>query len=229
MLEPFAEGIWIADGPVVATAGFRYPTRMAIIRLSTGSLFVWSPTPLLPELRAQVDALGPVRFIVAPNSLHHLFIGDWARIYTDALLFAPPRLRRKRPELAFHGDLTDVADAGWSEDIDQAVVRGSWITTEVVFFHRPSATVIFADLIQHFSRTWFSGWRALVARLDLMTEPEAEVPRKFRIAFLNRRAARTAVRRILAWPARRVLMAHAEPITRNGGDFIARRFRWLRV
>lgn len=229
MLERFADEIWVADGLVVATAGFCYPTRMAIIRLSNGSLFVWSPTPLSPELRTEVDALGPVRCLVAPNSLHHLFIGDWASAYPDARLFAAPRLRRKRPDLSFNADLTDAPDRDWSGEIDQVVVHGNWITTEVVFFHRKSGTVIFTDLLQQFSRTWFQGWRALVARLDLMTQPEAEVPRKFRNTFFNRRAARIAFRRILDWPVQNILMAHAKPVTHVSGDYLAHRVQWLRV
>jgi hypothetical protein len=229
MLEPFAEDIWIADGPIVATAGFRYPTRMALIRLDGGGLFVWSPTPLTPELKSEVDAVGPVRFLVAPNSLHHLFMGDWAQAYPDALMFAAPGLRPKRPDLAFHGELSDQPDEGWAQEMDQVVVRGNLITTEVVFFHRKSGTVIFTDLIQHFSPSWFTGWRKLVARLDLMTEPEGEVPRKFRLAFADRAAARASIRRIAQWPAQKVLMAHAEPVTVDASGFIARRFRWLGI
>ncbi len=42
-LEEFAPGLWVAEGPVVSFYGFPYPTRMALIRLSDGGLFVWSP------------------------------------------------------------------------------------------------------------------------------------------------------------------------------------------
>ena len=227
MLQRLADEIWTADGPVVATGGFRYPTRMALIRLADGGLFVWSPTPLSPELKSEVDDLGPVRAIVAPNSLHHLFLGDWATAYSDAGLFAAPGLRRKRPDLSFDGELTDTPDGIWSTDIAQVVVRGNAITAEVVFLHHRSGTVIFTDLLQQFPPGWFRGWRGLVAWLDLMTQPEAEVPRKFRTTFLNRRAARAALRRILAWPAENVLMAHAPPVLGDGRAFLARRFRWL--
>ena len=106
-------------------------------------------------------------------------------------------------------------------------MRGNLITTEVVFFHHRSGTAIFTDLIQHFSPTWFTGWRAMVARLDLMTATEPQVPRKFRNAFVDRRAARAGLRRILAWPARRALMAHAAPVEADGQAFIGRAFRWL--
>lgn len=227
-LENFATEIWIASGPTVtAAAGFHYPTRMAVIRLSGRALFIWSPVALSDELRAAVDALGEVRYLIAPNSLHHSFLEEWRRAYPAARLYAPPGLRQQRKDLKFDADLGDAPPAEWSEDIDQVLVRGNLITTEVVFFHRRSGTVIFTDLIQHFSPTWFTGWRALVARLDLMTGPEPQAPRKFRTAFVNRHLARIALRRILAWPAQGVLMAHAAPVRADGQAFIRRAFRWL--
>ncbi|HEX4534470.1 MAG TPA: DUF4336 domain-containing protein, partial [Rhizomicrobium sp.] len=70
-LEPLGKDIWIAEGPVVSFFGFPYPTRMALIRLGNGDLFVWSPIALTPELKAQVDALGPVKHLVSPNKIHH--------------------------------------------------------------------------------------------------------------------------------------------------------------
>jgi hypothetical protein len=227
-LEEFGPEIWIGSGPILkAGGGFHYPTRMAVIRLSGGGLFVWSPVALSDELRAAVGGLGDVQCLIAPNSLHHSFLGEWRRAYPAAKLYAAPGLRRRRKDLEFDCDLGDAAPAEWAEEIDQVVVRGNLITTEVVFFHRQSGTAIFTDLIQHFSPTWFAGWRALVARLDLMAAAEPEVPRKFRNAFVNRRAARSALRRLLAWPTKRVLMAHAPPVENEGQAFIGRAFRWL--
>lgn len=229
MLTPFAENLWIADGAVAEVAGFRYPTRMAVVRLADGGLFIWSPTALDAELMAAVRALGPVRHVVAPNALHHLHLDDWQDAFAPARFTAPPGLRKKRPDLRFDDELTDGSVHDWSGEIDHVLVHGNLITTEAVFFHRQSRTAIFTDLIQHFSPTWFSGWRAIVAKLDLMTAPQPEVPRKFRKTFVDRRAARAAVRRILEWPAERVLMAHAAPVTQDGQAFIRRAFRWLGV
>lgn len=227
-LEEFGPEIWIGSGPTVTAAGgFHYPTRMAVIRLAGGSLFIWSPVALSDDLRAAVDALGEVRYLIAPNSLHDSFLAEWRGAYPAARLFAAPGLRRRRKDLAFDGDLTDTPDAAWAQEIDQVLMRGNLITTEAVFFHRQSSTAIFTDLIQHFSPTWFSGWRAVIARLDLMAGPEPEVPRKFRNAFVYRRAARAGLQRILVWPSQRVLMAHAEPVERDGQAFIRRAFRWL--
>lgn len=228
LLEPCGEDIWLAAGATVESLGFRYPTRMAVIRLSSGALFVWSPVALSADLRAEIDPLGEVRFIVAPNSLHHLFVPEWKAAYPRATLCAPPGLRERRKDIAFEADLGEEPDAAWAHEIDQAVMRGNLITTEVVFFHRKSGAVLFADLIQHFPPGWFGGWRALIARLDGMTGPEPQVPQKFRAAFVDRKAARESLQRVLAWPARSVIMAHAEPMRADGQAFIARAFGWLR-
>jgi hypothetical protein len=226
-MKPFGQELWIADGPEVAVAGFRYPTRMAVMRLADGSLFIWSPIALTPALKAEVGALGVVRHVVAPNSLHHLYLPEWRRAYPDARLYAPPGLQKKRGDIAFDDDLGHEPSPGWAGQIDQAVVLGNLITTEVVFFHRTSATVFFTDLIQQIPADLLSGWQAIVARLDLMTGPEPSVPRKFRLAFVQRRLARESLNKILAWPAEKVVMAHGAPVRRDAPAFLRRAFDWL--
>lgn len=228
-LQAFGPEIWIAGGPEADVAGFRYPTRMVVIRLSGGGLFVWSPVALCAGLKAEVEAVGEVRHLVAPNSLHHLFLGEWRQAYPQARLHAAPGLQQRRPDLPFDSELSDTTAPEWIADLDQVVVRGNAITTEVVFFHRRSGSVLFTDLIQQFQPGWFTGWRALVARLDLMVAAEASVPRKFRAAFVDRGAARAALRRILEWPSSKVLMAHGVPVEHDAQAFIARAFGWLKI
>ena len=72
MLYPFGDDLWITDGPPVDVVGFRYPTRMAVVRLPDGGLWLWSPVGLSMDLRDAVNALGPVQHLIGPNSLHHL-------------------------------------------------------------------------------------------------------------------------------------------------------------
>lgn len=228
MLSPFAPDIWIADGPVVALiGGFPYPTRMAVVRLRDGGLFVWSPVALCPQMKQDVDAVGPVRFLVSPNMLHHLYLGEWRAAYPDARMFASPRLRKRRADLAFEADLGDPPDPGWAADIDQVLVHGSLVMTEAVFFHRHSATAIFADLIESLPTDWFKGWRGVAARIGGITEANPGAPRDWRLTFTNREAARAALGRILAWPIERVVIAHGQPVEANGAAFVRDAFAWL--
>ena len=201
---------------------------MAVIRLADGGLFVWSPIALTAELKAGVDDLGPVRFLVSPNKLHHLFLGAWKEAYPQALLYASPGLRGRRKDLAFDADLADAPDPAWAADIDQVIMHGSPFLTEVVFFHRASRTAIFTDLIQNFPRDWFPGWRGVVARLDGIVAPHPGAPREWRASFLfHRRQAQAALQRILAWPIERVLIAHGDPITSDGAAVVRKAFAWL--
>ena len=228
MLTEFGPELWIAEGPVVtAAAGFHYPTRMAVIRLPNADLFIWSPIAISDHLRAELDALGKVHHLVPPNSLHHTFLGDWQSAYPQAITYAPPGLRQKRQDIRFDADLGDAVIPAWAGQINQVMVQGNRITTEIVFFHRLSRTALFTDLLQQFPPGWFSGWRALVARLDLMVAGEPTVPRKFRVAFFDKPAACESLRQILSWPTDKVLIAHGTPVTEGGQALIRRAFRWL--
>jgi len=159
---------------------------MAVIRLSDGSLLIWSPIRLTEDLRAAVDAIGRVGHIVAPNSLHHLSLAEWKRAYPEATLHAPPGLRKKRGDIVFDANLGDMPSPDWAGQIDQVLMHGNLITTEAVFFHVNSGTVLFTDLLQQIPPDLVSGWRAVIAKLDLMVGPEPSVPRKFRIAFIDK-------------------------------------------
>jgi hypothetical protein len=70
-------GLVLMDGPTVTgMGGFVFPTRMAVIRLADGRLWVWSPVALDEATKRAVDALGLVSDIIAPNSLHDLALRD---------------------------------------------------------------------------------------------------------------------------------------------------------
>ena len=229
VLEAMADDVWLVSGDTVTgMGGFAYPTRAALIRLPDGRLWVWSPVGLTSPLREAVDALGPVAHIVAPNGLHHLALADWHAAYPDARIHGAPGLADKRPDIPFAGELGDQPDPDWGGVIEPVAVRGNAITTEIVFFHRPSGTVFFTDLIQHLPANWYSGWRKWIARWDAMTAPAPAVPRKFRLAFTDRKKARTAISQILDWPIQTLVFAHGEPVTLDAKACVAEAFAWLR-
>jgi hypothetical protein len=223
MLESFGEGIWTAEGPVVDFYGAPYPTRMAVIRLADGSLFVWSPVALNDALRAEVDGLGPVAHLVSPNKIHHLFLGEWKKAYPQARLYASPGLARRRPDLVFDAELP----AAWGDEIEAVPFAGSFVMTEIVFLHRASRTVLFADLIEHFPPDWFKGWRGALARLDGIVAPNCGAPREWRATFWRKKAARTALARILAFCPEKVVVAHGRMVKTDGTAFVRAAFRWL--
>lgn len=228
-LTPHATDLWLAEGPVVRFLGvFPYPTRMAVVRLRDGALWLWSPVAWNEELAEELEALGRVRHLVAPNKLHHLYLGEWVQRYSEARLYAAPGLARKRPDLGWHAELDDAPDPAWAGEIDQVVFRGSRFMEEVVFFHRASATALVCDLIQRFDPAMLRGWRSLLMRADGLVGPDGSTPREWRASFLSRRRAREALRTALAWSPQRLVIAHGVLPEEDGRSALERGLRWLR-
>jgi hypothetical protein len=227
MLEEFGPSLYRANGPVVSFLGFPYPTRMAVARLSDGRVWVWSPIALTAALADAVDAIGPVSYIVSPNKLHHLFLGEWAARWPDARLFAPPGLARKRPDLRFDGELLDVPGPGWAADIDQVIFHGSFAMEEVVFHHRASRTAIICDLIQRFPPEYLHGWKGLVMKLDGLAGEHGSTPRDWRASFLRRAPARAARQTLLDWKPRQLLIAHGQCERHDATKIIGDALRWI--
>ena len=226
-LKPFGTNIWIADGPPVNFYGFAYPVRMTVMRLDDGRLFIHSPIAPEPELVKEVTALGAVAFVVSPNKIHHLYLGHWRALFGDALMYASPGLAKKRTDLHFDGELGDAPETAWAGAIDQLIFKGSRVMREVVFFHKPSGTLILADLIENFPQDWFTGWKGLVARMTGITEPDGRAPLDWRLTFFGgRRAARKCVARIKAWHPQKIIIAHGTCYEHDAMAEIERAFRW---
>ncbi len=228
MLTKVGNDIWTAEGPVVKFFVFDYPTRMAVVRLSRGDLWVWSPVGLSDELARELDALGPVRHLVSPNKLHHLFMGEWKERYPDARMVASPGLARKRRDLVFDAGVDDAPDPVWGDEIEHVIFRGSFFLDEVVFFHRASRTALVCDLIQRFDPAAMTGWRGAWMKLWGLVGEDGSTPLEWRASYWRRAPAREALEHALAWNPDRLLIAHGMQPTENGRDALARGLRWLR-
>src|SRR5215218_10249935 len=67
--KPVADGIWIIDsGPLRVFGLLGLPIRMTVLRLSSGDMLMHSPTPFDARLKAEIEAHGPIRHLVAPTS-----------------------------------------------------------------------------------------------------------------------------------------------------------------
>lgn len=227
MLDEFGPSLYVADGPTVSFYGFPYPTRMAAARLPDGTAWVWSPVALTGELAADMEKLGPVRHIVSPNKIHHLFLKPWAERWPEAKLYAPPGLAKRKPDIRFDASLTDEPDPAWAADIDQVIFHGSLAMEEVVFFHKPSRTAIVCDLIQRHAEASMTGWKGWLMRLDSLVGEHGSTPREWRASFLKRGPARAARQTVLEWQPERLLIAHGTCTQSGATEIIRSALSWI--
>lgn len=231
MLEPLGHNLWFANGGIVSFNGFDYPTRMAVVRLADGTLWLWSPVQKTAALEGEIQALGPVRHIVSPNKLHYLFLAEWKAAFPDARLWGTAATIAKCKGLHFAGALADHPPPDWKGQIDQFYFSNSPFLDELIFFHRASRTAIIADLSQTLSeaflRRHWPWWMRSVARFSKMVEGKGYPPIDYRISFRRRATARPKIRALIEEHPEHVLVAHGE-LVRSGGDlFLKRAFAWL--
>ena len=211
-LELLAQEVWTAPMPL-SMLGLQLGTRMTVVRLANGSLFLPSPIPLDGTLKDEIDALGPVRHIVAPNRFHHLFVGEVARAYPDARTYGARGLDKKRRDLRFDAILGSEGESAWASDL-RSFELGGVALAESVFLHEPSRTLITADFMQNLGSPdhWLTRQYSKVAGIHR----RPGVSRLVRAMFRDRTKARKAVDRILDWDPKRVVLSHGEPIVQDG-------------
>jgi hypothetical protein len=230
-LKPIAENLWIVDsGPLGSV--LRLPIRMTAIKLRSGKLWLHSPTRLTPNLKAELEALGLVGHLVAPNSAHWIHLESWQAAYPNAQTWAAPRLRDRRAVrrsgLRLDHDLSSTAPAEWAGEIEQVVVPGGGGFREVAFLHRPTRTAVLTDLIDNLEASRLPVTTRVLARLAGALAPTGKAPVYLRLVVnLRRRGAAAAAAQVVAWEPERVIFAHGKWFDSEASASLRRSLDWL--
>jgi len=224
VLRELAEDLWVVERPQ-RFYGLEVGARMTVMRLADGSLLLHSPLSLDPQLRGELNTLGSVRFVVAPNRFHHLYAGDVLRAYPQARLWVAPGVERKRPDLAFVGVLGDQPPAEWKDEVDQVFFRGRPFESEVAFLHRASRTLMLCDLAFNFGPRAPAATR-LVMRL-FGGYGSFTTTRLCPFLIRDRPAAQHSLERIMSWDFDRVIVAHGEVLESGGHAALRAAYDWL--
>lgn len=201
-LEPVGDGLWEAVTPlrvIVVESG----RRMTAAKLGDGGLWIHSPAEPTPQLRADLEELGTVRFVVPASRLHgNMFAEQYAAAFPEAELLKAPG-GRARKGVDYAGELDDAPDPRWAAELNQALLRGNSLADEVVFCHRASRSLIVGDCLWHITeesarstRIWVGGGEG------------ARPARAFRLAIRDRAAFRASLDRVLEWDFDRIQIGH---------------------
>lgn len=207
-MRAVAPEVWVDEIPH-KFMGLHFGARMTVVRLPDGGLWLHSPVAHTPERQAAVEALGPIRYLVAPSLMHHVFVGAWAAACPEASVWAHSALPKKQKSLKIHGFL-DRDPAPWAAVMDQVLIEGNPTFCETVFFHRPSRTLISADLCLNItaSPSW---WTRVYLKLNKAWGRPA-MSRVLWGTFKDKAATRASIERIQAFGAERLIISHGEVI-----------------
>ena len=230
VLKPVGDRIWIVDsGPLHAGGVIPLPVRMTVMELDGGGLLLHSPTDYDDRLCEELETLGPVRHLVAPNSAHWSFVKDWKAHFPDALAWSAPGLRKrrqvKRAAIAWHDDLGASSQALWAPEIEQIEVPGIGGFREICFFHSPSGSLILTDLVQNLNREHTSVPMRVFSRI---VGAEEKAPVYLRLVVKMKGApAREAARRLVELKPRRVIFSHGAWFEDDAAARLRKSLNWL--
>lgn len=225
MPRPLADGLW--EVPYTAASmGLRFPVRSTICRAADGTLTIISPADFDDETASAVEALGPVRRLVAPCGFHHLNTASAQARWPDATTWGVPALTRKRPDLRFDGLLPDVGDGDWDAALLPTLIEGVPGIDEVVFLHAPSRTLIVTDLVFAMRDVPHAPTRIVLKMAGAYGRVAQS--RMWRFFTRDRAAAGHSVAAILASGGfDRLLMAHGEPVETEAPAALAEGCAWM--
>lgn len=225
-LEPIAPDIWVLSRPLRFLGLFPIGTRMTVVRLSNGGLWLSSPVELDDAIAAELDALGPVEQLVGPNRFHHLYLGTARERYPSAQLHLAPGLAEKRPDLQGAHTLGGEAPDAWARDLDQLVLQGVPTFNEVAFLHRASRTLILTDHLFHLDESCPAVARALGVTLGVRRAPGFPLDAKL-LFVRDRSALKASIETLLSWDFDRVVLTHGRIVETGGHETMRRAYRFL--
>jgi hypothetical protein len=207
-----APGLWALDRQLVHFGLARLPSRTTLIRRDDGSLLVISPPPCVDAATiAAIEAIGPVADVVVPNSFHYLYASDFMGHYPAARLRIAPGVGRRAPALPRADELHEGGPGDWAGQLEVVVLGPVRGLSELLFFHVASGSLIVTDLA--FNMTEYP------RPLDRLVWRLSGIPGGFgpgrtsRSTLLrDRRVAARALARALAWPIRRIVVAHGDVV-----------------
>ena len=217
LIEHVPGQIWILEYPV-RFGGMDLFGRTTIIRLENGELIVHDPCIITKNIKDQIDDLGMVKYIIAPGTYHHLYVEDFQKVYPDAETFLCPGLETKRPDLKFDWMLGNKPDSRWNNVFEQVLIQGTRHITEVVFFHKPSETLILVDLLENIGDDYQHKadlllkfyWKAI---FHMWNNPKAAP--EYQLGWGDKQIVKTGLEKILSWDAKRLILSHGENIDRD--------------
>ena len=222
-LVQHADGLWSVAAPH-RFLGLHFGTRMTVLRLPGGELWLHSVVAIDDLLEDAIDALGSVAHIVVPNLYHHLYVTEAIQRWPQARLHAPAAMRRKRPDLRIDAELGESPDPGWGGVLVPLHVDGSMLD-ETVFVHAPTRTLITSDLVENFDTSPHLGTRLYLKAAGL--HGRVGWSRFLRLVFRDRRAARRSLDRLLGLDFDRIILAHGRVLEHGGPAAVRDAYRWL--
>ncbi len=214
--------IWTLERPVWFS-GVRQRARTTVVRLDDGSLLVHSPAPPTDTMADELRALGPVRWLVVPNCWHHLGTPAAAARFPEAQVVGPASALERNKALKLHLDIHHAQFGEQVPELEALPLRGVPFWDETVFYHRPTHTLLGADIVlcacakDHWTLRTAARLTGFYERVRVPPDARKKIP--------DKSAAARSIHAMLERPAERLIVGHADIIEEGWRDGLTQAWR----
>ncbi|KAI9904144.1 hypothetical protein N3K66_000673 [Trichothecium roseum] len=229
--------------------------RGTLVKLSGGGLAIFSPVALTEDVKAKITEMGgDIRYIVAPDIEHHIFISEWATAFPDAKIVGPEGLPEKREKQT--GSDPKIGNEKFSvvfkkegkrdirigDDFDadfEYEYMDGHANKEIAFFYKPDRVLIQADIIfnlpckEQYSRVPEAEKQpgGILARTFEGVQSPGGDPKWIRrfqwyIACKDKESFTDSVKRMDQWDFVTMIPCHGETVEGTGKELYRKVFDW---
>jgi hypothetical protein len=208
-------------------------------------------------VQSKLSTLGNnVRYLIAPDMEHHIFISDWARAFPSAHVIGPAGLPEKRaasssqkdsatagPQVPFDTLFTakDKENVRVSEEFDndfEYEFVDAHPNKELAFFHKRDSTLIVADYLfnlpatEQYSRTGEPANKGILTKLFGAAQSTAgsAIWQKRLLWYAMSKGDRVgfnkSTQRIASWKPQNIVPCHGDVILGDGEAIFRKVFEW---
>lgn len=248
VIRDITPNITILSVPFTIPGGLKAGGRTTLVKLSSGSLAVFSPICLTEKVKEKVGTLGQVQFIAVLNMEHHLFLSDWAKAYSDAIIIGMDGLPEKRSTRADLEpvDFTHVLSAtnrttgiaAFDAEFEYEFINASR-NKDIAFHHKPSSTLIQADILfnlparEQYSKVSDQSLGILTRIFNKILNTDGSLLGQKLILWYsvaqNREEFEKSIRTICDWKFDRIIPCHGDVIETGAKSVLNRATSWFTV
>ncbi|KAJ3572923.1 hypothetical protein NP233_g2758 [Leucocoprinus birnbaumii] len=225
VIREVTRNVWTFSRPFSRFGVIPFGGRSTAIKMKDGGVWILASTPLDDETKATLNRLGPVRYIVGADAVHHLFLGQYKKEYPSAKLIAPEAAyaRLEDKSLKFDGawgqDPTETK-YGFEDDIKSCYFDG-FKNKDVAFFHPESKTLIEADLLlnlpcnEQYSKAKSGGGKLPFMNVNPWSWLHSRIVWSLGV---DKEAMKRDARTVASWDFERIIPCHGDVIEEKGKE-----------
>ena len=212
-LQKIAHNIWTVPQPLAVFGFIHLQTRMTVIQTNDKEIILHSSIRYNSNLAKEIDSVGKIKYIIAPNNFHHLFAGEWCSHYPEAELIAPKGLAKKRPDLPITTFAAEIApDHPIRKTLDIIVLQGVPVVQESLFYHKESQTLIVTDTFFYLPES--TGFTSFYASLNSVKK-QIYTPLLFLVSIKDKSKLLESLQILRELPIEHVSLCHHAIVSTN--------------